>query len=46
MVNPLGPGSEDGLTRDEDWGAQLFQAGLEFADNERAIASMTAAQFA
>ena len=32
MVNP-GPGFEDGLTRDEDWGAQLFQAGLEFADN-------------
>ena len=33
MANPLGSGFEDGLTRDEDWGAQLFKAGLEFADN-------------
>jgi uncharacterized protein YegL len=33
MVNSPGPDFDDGLTREEDWGAQLFQAGLEFADN-------------
>jgi uncharacterized protein YegL len=33
MAHPLDPGFEDGLTRDEDWGEKLFQAGLEFADN-------------
>ena len=33
MADSQGPGFDDALTRDEDWGAQLFQAGLEFADN-------------
>src|SRR4051794_4816078 len=33
MANQGPSDSEFGLTNDQDWGEQLFQAGLEFADN-------------
>ena len=33
MDHRLGPDFDDAFPADEDWGAQLFRAGHEFADN-------------